>query len=269
MILTGDNLNLLKTIETGSIDLTVTSPPYDNLRDYDGFPPYDLMRHKNTAKELFRVTKQGGVVVWVVGDATVKGSETGTSFRQALIFKKAGFNLHDTMIYHREKITQESNRYQQHFEYMFVLSKGSPTTVNRIKEPSKSAGRKRSKHSERWPDGSAKMGRTTTHVNEFKVKGNVWKYNVGYMHNSTDKISYNHPATFPEQLAHDHILSWSNEGDTVLDIFAGSGTTLKMAKKLNRKYIGMEISKDYVELINERINTGPLFTEAMKNENKL
>ena len=245
----GDNLTLIKQLDDGCIDLTVTSPPYDNLRTYNGFT-WDF---EGLAKELYRVTKDGGVVVWVVADATVNGSETGTSFRQALYFMECGFRLHDTMIYNREKIPQEHNRYQQGFEYMFVLSKNAPKTFNPIKIPSKLAGKKSSKHSERGRDGVVKMDRTTEYVSDFKTKQNVWKYAVGYMHNSKDIISYKHPATYPEKLAEDHIISWSNPGYIVLDPFMGSGTTAKMALKNGRKYIGFEISQEYVDIANDRI----------------
>lgn len=245
----GDNLTLIKQLDDDCIDLTVTSPPYDNLRTYNGFT-WDF---EALAKELFRVTKVGGVVVWVVGDATINGSETGTSFRQALYFMDCGFNLHDTMIYYHEKIPQEHNRYQQGFEYMFVFSKCAPRVFNPIKIRSKLSGSKKSKHSERGKDGVVKMDRTTQHVAETKTIQNVWKYNVGYMHNSKDIISYEHPATFPEKLAEDHIISWSNPGDIVLDPFMGSGTTAKMALKNERQFIGFEISQEYVDICNTRI----------------
>lgn len=99
----GDCVELMKEIPDDFIDLTVTSPPYDNLRDYNNEMTWNFEKFKEVAKELFRITKPGGVVVWVVGDATIKGSETGTSFRQALFFKDCGFNLHDTMIYKKTR----------------------------------------------------------------------------------------------------------------------------------------------------------------------
>jgi len=233
----------------GFIDLVVTSPPYDNLRKYNGYS-FDF---EAIAKELFRVVKVGGVVVWVVADATVNGSETGTSFRQALYFMECGFRLHDTMIYHREKIPTEHNRYQSHFEYMFVLSIDAPKTFNAIRIKSKLAGTKRSKHSDRNADGSVSMDRTTTHVAETKTLGNVWSYNVGYMHTTKDDC-FDHPAMFPEQLAKDHILSWSNEGDLVYDPFGGSGTTAKMSHLEKRNWIISEISSEYAALAAKRID---------------
>lgn len=197
---------------------------------------------KPVIQELYRVTKQGGVVVWVVGDATVKGSETGTSFKQALFFKEIGFNLHDTMIYAKQNpVPYHHNRYNPQFEYMFIFSKGVPKTFNPIQENTK--GFKTGKY--RYQDGSLKVANTPI-IKETKMLNNIWYYVVGGKGN-------NHPASFPEKLAEDHILSWSNEGDIILDPMAGSGTTLKMAKKNNRNYIGIEISPEYIEIINKRL----------------
>jgi site-specific DNA-methyltransferase (adenine-specific) len=231
-----DCLSGLKSIEDKSVDLTVTSPPYDNLREYNGYS-FDF---ENIAKELYRVTKDGGVVVWVVGDATLKGSETGTSFRQALYFKEIGFNIHDTMIYEKNSSTYPANaksvRYSQIFEYMFVFSKGKPKTINLISDkPNKWAGHK---------DFSGKLKNP---VPDFSPRNNIWRYTTSF----NDKTK--HPAVFPEQLANDHILSWSNEGDVVLDPFMGSGTTAKMAILNNRSYIGFEISSEYCDMANKRI----------------
>lgn len=235
----GDCLGILKEMPENFIDLTVTSPPYDNLRKYKGYN----FNFEEIAKQLYRVTKPGGVVVWVVGDATINGSETGTSFRQALFFKEVGFNLHDTMIYAKENpIPQNHNRYEQSFEYMFVLSKGKPKTFNPLREPTKNAGK-----SFNWgdrktvmDDNQCRRDRKTENitVKDTKIRKNIFTYSVGGK-------STGHPAVFPEKLAEDHILSWSNEGDLVLDPFMGSGTTAKMCILNNRNYIGCEISEEY------------------------
>ena len=242
-----DCLETMKRMEDNSIDLTVTSPPYDNLRTYNGF---EFDWHK-TIEELYRVTKEGGVVVWVVGDATIKGSETGTSFKQALWAMECGFNLHDTMIYSKNNYPPLThNRYEQSFEYMFVFSKGSPKTFNAI--------RVKTKHEGKIPSGSfyhtnkqekPTPANTNTRVNKTKIKPNIFSYTVGGRKDG-------HPAPFPEQLAHDHIVSWSNEGDMVYDPFLGSGTTAKLAKQLKRKYIGSEISKEYCDIAEERLGQG-------------
>jgi site-specific DNA-methyltransferase (adenine-specific) len=247
-IICGDCFEEMKKIPDNFIDLTVTSPPYDNLRDYTSFT-FDF---EGVARELYRVTKLGGVVVWVIGDATISGSETGTSFKQALYFKQIGFNLHDTMIWSKPTFTAVGalvNRYAPVFDYMFVLSKGFPKTFNPIKDrPNKHAGTF-AHGTIRQEDGSTK--RITTH-NKKTIPFYGQRFNIWEISNA-GKRGNKHPASFPEELAEDHILSWSNERDIVLDPFAGSGTTLKMAKKNNRHYIGIEISEEYCEMIRERL----------------
>jgi DNA modification methylase len=242
----------LKMLDSGSVDLTVTSPPYDDLRNYNGFQ-WDF---EEVARQLFRVTKDGGVVVWIVGDKTVKGSETGTSFKQALYFKEVGFNLHDTMIYEKDSISfPETNRYSQIFEFMFVLSKGKPKTVNIIKDRKNKwyDGKKKIKGKERQPDGTLFDRRRGNLLKEYGSRFNIWRFSAGYGKSSADKIAYKHPAIFPEKLANDHIITWSNEGDLILDPFMGSGTTAKMAKLNNRDYIGFELSNEYCNIAGQRL----------------
>jgi DNA modification methylase len=254
-ILTGDNIDLLRTFYDESIDLTVTSPPYDSLRTYNGFS-FDF---ENIAKELYRVTKSGGVVVWVVGDSIINGSESLTSFRQALYFKEIGFNIHDTMIYTKPAARfPEKTRYYQVFEYMFILSKGKPATINLLQDRKNKQAGEKARSNVRRKDGSllkerpgAEKGRT---IKEFGVRFNVWQYPTGYMRTTKDKIAFEHPAIFPEGLAEDHILSWSKPGDIVLDPFGGSGTTAKMAKKNGRNFIHIDISNEYNLIARERIN---------------
>ena len=243
-------LDTMGRMENDTVDLTVTSPPYDNLRDYNGYS-FDF---ESIAKELFRVTRPGGVVVWVVGDATVKGTETGTSFKQALYFKETGFNLHDTMIYSKAGFANPSNnRYHQTFEYMFVLSKGNPKTFNPIKDR-KNISKNRGGDCKRQKDGSMVRGNNGgLSLSKYGQRYNIWHYKIGGGNISTDRISANHPAAFPEQLSQDHILSWSNEGDTVYDPFMGSGTTAKMACHNNRKFIGSELSEEYCEIAKSRV----------------
>jgi len=249
-------------MEDNFIDLTVTSPPYDNLRTYNGYS-FDF---ESIAKELYRVTKDGGVVVWIVGDATIKGSETGTSFKQALYFKECGFNLHDTMIYRKNSYPfPPSNRYYQQFEYMFILSKGKPITFNGLRQETK--WRKKSKEisTTRQKDGSTKEMKYEKGKAD-RLKDNVWDINTGYMRSTKDKIAYSHSAIFPEQLSNDHILSWSNEGDLVYDCFMGSGTTAKMAILNNRNWIGSEMSSEYCDIAEKRIKETQqkLFTGEIK-----
>lgn len=245
----GDCLDVMKTISDNSVDLTVTSPPYDNLRTYNGnISQWNFDKFKDIAKELYRVTSDGGVVVWIVADATIKGSETGTSFRQALWFMECGFNLHDTMIYQKNGTGAcGSNKcYWQTFEYMFVFSKGKIKTVNRLTtETTVKQGGSRIKS-----NGEKKKENRISDNEKKSVRSNVWVYNVGNANND-DKTG--HPAVFPEQLAKDHIISWSNEGDTVLDCFMGSGTTGKMAVLNNRNFIGIELDEGYFQIAKQRI----------------
>jgi site-specific DNA-methyltransferase (adenine-specific) len=233
----------MKEMPDGSIDLTVTSPPYDNLRTYNGY----TFNFEGIAQQLYRVTKQGGVVVWVVGDATVNGSETGTSFKQALYFKEIGFNLHDTMIWEKTGMLPTQDRYYAIFEYMFVLSKGKPNSMNFIEDKQNTAGGRIQKKDLVINKGKQKDGVGTFTRKHFGRRTNIWRIAIGE--------SNGHPAVFPEQLAQDHITSWSNEGDTVLDPMMGSGTTGKMAKLLKRNFIGIEISPEYLEIAKKRINT--------------
>ena len=239
----------MKMLPDNCIDLTVTSPPYDNLRTYKGFE-WDF---EAVARELYRVTKQGGVVVWVVGDSTIKGSETLTSFKQALFFKDLGFNVHDTMIYQKNSYPfPPSNRYYQQFEYMFVLSKGKPKTTNLLKQKTKWRKDTSQVSTCRNADGSTSAMKYEK-GKEDRILDNVWLINTGYMRTTKDKFAYKHPAMFPEELCERHILSWSNEGDTVLDCFMGSGTTGKMAVLNNRNFIGIELDEGYFNIAKKRI----------------
>ena len=251
MLFNMDCVECMKQIEDNTIDLTVTSPPYDDLRKYNGYS-FDF---ENTSKELYRITKDGGVVVWIVNDSTVKGSESGTSFRQALYFKEVGFNLWDTMIWRKTNpIPNDTrqNRYIQAFEYMFVLSKGKPKTCNYLKEKSKCGGKVTNNTSQIKANGDSRTDRKEARkgmiVNEYKILTNIWDCSSVHKNEKTK-----HPAQFPEKLAQDHILSWSNKGDIVFDPFMGSGTTAKMAELNNRKWIGCELSEEYCWIIKERL----------------
>ena len=251
-----DCLQTMEKMPNNFIDLTVTSPPYDGLRTYNGYS-FDF---ESIAKELYRVTKEGGVVVWVVNDSTKKGSESLTSFKQALYFKEIGFNVHDTMIYKADKPPLTHNRYEQQFEYMFVFSKGKPNTFNPILEPCKHANTTRSGTTMRQDSDNLSNRSQSGNVKSHKIKGNIWEYGVGNNKSTKDKIAFKHPAIFPEKLANDHIISWSNENDIIYDCFGGSGTTAKMSKILNRKWITSEVSSEYCEIIKERLNeVGTLF----------
>lgn len=228
----------MKLIEDNSIDLTVTSPPYDKIRDYNGFD-FDW---EETIKELYRITAEGGVVVWIVSDQTANGCETGTSFRQALFAKECGFNMHDTMIWNKKSCAfPETTRYYQTFEYMFIWSKGKPKTFNPITDRKNIWSGTYSEGSERQKDGTTKKKVNKNRIKDFGWRFNVWEINAAKFNRT------GHPAVFPIKLVKDHIISWSNEGDTVLDPFLGSGTTRIACWDLKRNFIGYEISKEYFD----------------------
>ena len=233
------------------VDMVMTSPPYDDIKNYNNTNSWNFEVFKKTADNLVKVLKNGGVIVWVVADKTDKGSESGTSFRQALYFKDLGLNIHDTMIYRKlNYVPLTHNRYEQEFEYMFCFSKGKPKTFNPIKIPCKWAG------TETW--GKASFYKTDDDeltqgskkvINDTKIKGNIFEYHTG---STTDSKKYKHPAMYPLQLAKDQIQSWTNENDIVLDPFMGAGTTGQACLELNRNFIGCEIVDKYFDMCKER-----------------
>lgn len=246
-----DCLKTMRRMPDTYIDLVVTSPPYDNMREYGGNFSFNFQK---VARYLYSVMKEGGVIVWVVSDQTVRGSESGTSFKQALYFKEIGFNLFDTMIYLKPPRGAVGNNktYWQTFEYMFVLSKGTPKTINLLMDRENQSARKGDRGTKRLPNG--KLLRLNR--GGFEATGrrtNVWEYCIGKNHSTKDDYAFDHPAMFPEKLAHDHIWSWSNEGDIVYDPFLGSGTTAKMSVLTGRKYVGSEINAEYCKIAKKRI----------------
>ncbi len=247
----GDCIELMKEINNNSIDLTITSPPYDDLRNYNS-----NINLKEIANELYRITKDGGIIVWVVGDKVKNGSKSLTSFKQALLFNEIGFNVYDVIIYEKTSPSApHKNRYFNAFEYMFVFSKGKPKTINLLCDrKNKWAGTYSGVITKREKDGSLTTKEKKL-VNEYSIRTNIWTYAVGNNKSSSDKIAFQHPAIFPEKLAEDNILSWSNEGDVVLDCFMGSGTTGKMCKLLNRNFIGIEIDRNYFNIAKDRIES--------------
>ena len=237
----------MQYIPNDFIDLVVTSPPYDELRDYKGYS-FDF---ETIAQQLFRVMKKGGVVVWVVGDKINKGNKSLTSFKQCLYFQEIGFNVHDVMIYQKKNTPfMRSNAYTNCYEFMFVLSKGSPKTFNPLKTSTKRQGFEKLV-SNKKADGI--NNKVLGELKEEKTRTNIWEYAVGLGGSTNDKIAFQHSAIFPERLAYEHILSWSNQEDIVFDPMCGSGTTCKMAKISNRNYLGMEISEEYTKIAQQRL----------------
>ena len=244
-----DCLDFMAGMGDEVIDLTVTSPPYDNLRDYKGY----TFNFKEIAKELYRVTKNGGVVVWVVGDKYEKGSKTLTSFSQALHFKEIGFNVHDVMIYQKKNTPfMRKNSYTNCYEFMFILSKGRVLKFNPLMEKTVRHGEEMLVAGKK-PDGINK--KVPGVLKKEKTKTNIWQYAVGLGGTTSDKKAFGHTAMFPEKLAQDHILSWSDPGDLVFDPMCGAGTTCKMAHLNGRKYLGVDISSEYIEIAKNRLNS--------------
>jgi DNA modification methylase len=266
-IICGDSAIMLLTLEPESIDLTVTSPPYDDmdenfnpiqvagLRDYKGYS-WDF---KAIVAGLYRVTKPGGVVVWVVDNPVVDGSESLASDLQKIYFRRVGFRIHDTMIYAKNGSAHpDPLRYHQVFEYMIVMSKGRPKTVNLLMDRKNKWGGASNfgTRTNREKDGDVKVGTTKLAgrtVKDYGARWNIWEINNGYGYSAEEDYAYQHPAIFPEALALGHILTWTNPNDTVLDPFCGSGTTLKMAQEAGRHGIGIEYSPEYCKLAEKRV----------------
>ena len=251
----------MNAMNAESVDLCITSPPYDDLRTYNDSSKWDFNVFQDVAQALTRVLKPGGVIMWNVGDSTINGSETGSSFRQALYFMEScGLKLHDTMIYEKTGSAYcsgpKSVRYTQIFEYCFILSKGKPKTINLIQDkPNKWAGITSWGNAKtRKKDGDMHdPGRKSNPIREFGVRTNIWRIKNSGGFGQSSKESYKHPATMPEELAQDHIITWSNPGDLVIDPFMGSGTTAAMAIQTERNYIGFEIDDEYYKLCQSRL----------------
>ena len=273
-----DCLLTMSNISDNFVDLVLTSPPYDDLRTYNKhvqgnrteFNGYSFP-FESIARELYRIVKPGGVVVWVVGDATNKGSETGTSFRQALFFKECGFDLYDTMIYQKTGTPfPQKDRYNQTFEYMFVFSKGKPNTFNPIMKKNATAGAVRHSRKFRNADGEMVAGFNGKPINEFGIENNIWLIKNGMNKSTKDLVAFEHPAIFPEELAIKHIISWTKKGDIVYDPFMGSGTTAKASIQLERNWIGSDLDEGYCNICNRRLETvtsqKSLFDEIITRE---
>lgn len=254
-IIVGDSALVLKNFPENSIDLIVTSPPYDDLRDYDSKTAWNMKKFKTIAKEIHRIMKPGATVVWVVGDKVQNKGKTLTSFKQALYFQQIGFKMFDVVIYEKSgSAPPHRNRYFNTFEYMFILTKGNIKTVNIIKDKKNKWANKQTfaDVTRREKDGSlTNKGKKT--INEFGVRTNIWKYSNGKNFSTRDQIAYLHPAIFPEKLAKDHVLSWSNKGDIVLDIFGGSGTTAKVSEILDRRWIYIDSVEKYAKIALQRL----------------
>ena len=251
----------MQLMDAESVDLVVTSPPYDDLRTYNDSSKWDHEVFKSVADNLARVLKTGGVIMWNVNDATVKGSETGSSFRQCLYFMdRCGLRLHDTMIYEKTGTAfasgPKSVRYTQIFEYCFILSKGKPKTINLIQDKKNAwAGYTSFGNAKtRKQDGTMHdPGKKSKVIREYGVRTNIWKIKNSGGFGQSSKASYKHPATMPEELARGHVLTWSDKNDLILDPFMGAGTTAQVCLEENRNFIGFEIDETYHQMCVDRV----------------
>lgn len=259
----GNCINVMQDLinDGKRVNLTITSPPYDQIYNYNNSLSWNWDIFKEIAKLLYDITDEGGIVVWVVNDQMKNGSESGTSFRQALYFMEIGFRLHDTMIYAKNNpVPNAGTRYQQSFEYMFVFSKGKPKTTNILREPRSNKWNdkrcfRKEKRFNRSKEGTFDVKKDFHFdINEHVPRRNIWYYSVGLNGSTKDREAFKHPAVFPEKLAQDHILSWSNEGDVVFDPFMGSGTTGKMSILNGRNFIGIELVGEYFEIAKNRLD---------------
>ena len=254
-IINDDSKKILELMPENCIDLVVTSPPYDDLRDYNNELKWDFQVFKDISKELYRTLKPGGTLVWVIGDKTTNGNKSLTSFRHALFFQEIGFKIYDVIIYEKSGTgPPHSKRYFNSFEYMIIASKGMPKTVNLLKDKAnKWAGKETFGNVTRREKDGTLTNKGKKKINDFGVRTNIWRYDNGKGFSTPDEFAHDHPAIFPEKLVEDHILTWSNEGDIVLDIFGGSGTTAKVAQKLRRSWVYIEKVKKYCKIAEKRI----------------
>ena len=251
----------MQQMDEESVDLVVTSPPYDDLRTYNDSSKWDHNVFMEVADNLTRVLKTGGVIMWNVNDATIKGSESGSSFRQCLYFMdQCGLRLHDTMIYEKTGTAfasgPKSVRYTQIFEYCFILSKGKPKTINLIQDKKNAwAGYTSFGNAKtRKQDGTMHdPGKKSKVIREYGVRTNIWKIKNSGGFGQSSKASYKHPATMPEELARGHVLTWSDKNDLILDPFMGAGTTAQVCLEENRNFIGFEIDETYHQMCVDRV----------------
>lgn len=252
-IYNADCLEVMDALPEGCVDMTITSPPYDGIRTYED--THDGLDYEAVLQGLYRITKQGGVLVWIVADQVINGDETGTSFRQALAAKDVGFKLLDTMIWRKSiRSIGSCNAYWNEFEYMFVFTKGKIRVVNLLKDrPNYKSGQKFTAPV-RNRSGEFSSSRNPRLLGEMGRRGNIWHYATGNGCSApSGSVAFEHPAIFPEALVADHVQSWSNIGDLVFDPFMGSGTTAVVARRLDRHYIGAELVEKYADICKRRL----------------
>lgn len=250
-IICGDSVEILRSFPDNSIDIVVTSPPYDAIRDYKGFS-YDLHA---TGKEIQRVLKLGGVAVIVIQDQTKNFGKTLTSFRTILDWCDSfGFKLFETVIYRKYGAEGAwwNKRFRVDHEYIPIFLKGErPQYFNKehLKIPSKHGGKTLTGGGTRLTNG-IRIATRAIKINLMKCRGTIWEYLTA---GDGSRLKHEHPATFPDKLPYDFIQCFCPEGGIVLDPFVGSGTTTVAAKNLGRRYIGIDIAPEYCAIAEKRM----------------
>lgn len=250
-LLTGDACEILPTIRESSVDLTVFSPPYDGLRDYKGKPSFDMAV---LGREILRVTKEGGVCCMVIQDATKNGAKSLTSFRTACLFADLGWRLFECCIYSRAGVPGAwwTKRFRVDHEYIFIFTRGDglPRRFDKtsLMVESKYAGITAG-GTKRTTKGDFVAIKKTV-ISPLKCRGTIWHYAAS--NTERNKTKSEHPATYPDSLARDIISCFSKEGDLVLDPMMGSGTTGIASVNMGRRFLGIEISVQYMEIAKRR-----------------
>lgn len=253
MIINSDCIEAMRKMGNCSIDLIVTSPPYDEIRDYNGY----TMNIHGVCYESYRLLKDGGMLCMVINDSTKEYGKSCTTYRVILdCVDNIGFKLFENVIYAKDGRPGAwwNKRFRVDHEYILMFLKGKKPKYfdkEHLKVPAIHAG-KMARGTQRLTNGNMVLIKDNI-VKDKKCRGTIWKYVTSK--SDGDKIKLKHPATFPDKLAEDLILCFSDEGDVILDPFCGSGTTIVMAKRNNRKYIGIEISKEYCEISQERLDS--------------
>ena len=261
-IICEDNITYLKTLPDECIDFVITSPPYDALRDYNG---YKLDLH-GLGVELLRVLKDGGICVMVIQDSTRDFAKSLTSFRTIVDWcDNIGFRLFECNIYNRQGTEGAwwKKRFRVDHEYMPIFLKGKrPQYFDKenIKIPSKHGGKIMTGANIRTKNGQT--GSRKVKINPTKCPGTVMTF--GNTCGGESKLKSKHPAVFPNMLAYDMIECFCPEDGTVLDPFNGSGTTTLAAKCLGRNYIGIDVSEEYNKIARERLETEIIYRKTVK-----
>lgn len=252
------------------VDLVVTSPPYDAVRKYNGFA-FDLHQ---TGAQIHRVLKDGGIAAMVIQDQTKDFGKSLTSFRTIIDWCDSfGFKLFECVIYRKNGSEGAwwKHRFRVDHEYIPLFLKGDrPAYFDKqpLRVPSKHGGKVMSGSGNRRTDG-ATNGTVRREINATKCRGTIWNY---LMAGDKNPLKRKHPAVFPDAIPSDLIQCFCPPGGIVLDPFIGSGSTAVQALKHERHFIGFDISQEYCDLCNQRlekdVETATLFESVSASDIK-